>query len=281
MSIGIGPTGGNFMARPLPKNLLVDLVQRKRLLLCLDFDGAVAATTTSPDDAKPLDGARGVIRALTGHSDDVVIAIVSGRDAHTTRRMLGVFNGLYFVGLHGIEILDPYDRRELLVRTSHCLPALHTVRDWLKKEAREYDGFMVEDKELSVALHYRNAEPALASDIRRQLEYIVGQMVRGLRVTQGDMVDEVIPSNTGGKGFAINHLLTQLKDKNLVPVYFGNDPSDEEAFFGVRRADGATILVGEDRETHAEFRVEEPADVVEALATLANALERPVSMAAG
>ena len=166
------------MARPLPKNLLVDLIQRKRLLLCLDYDGTVAATTSNPDDAKPIEGARGVIRALSRHREDVVIAIVSGRDAQTTRRMLGVSDGLYFVGLHGIEILHPNDHRELLVPVSHCLPALHTVRDWLKKEARESDGFLVEDKEFSLALHYRNANAEIARDICRQLEYFVVHMIR-------------------------------------------------------------------------------------------------------
>jgi trehalose-phosphatase len=267
----------HLVARPLPKNLLVDLVQRKRLLLCIDFDGTIAATTANPNDAKLIDGARNAISALSRYRDDVVIAIVSGRDAQTTRRMLGIFNNLYFMGLHGIELLDPYDRRELLVRVEHCLPALHTVRDWLKKEAREGDGFIVEDKELSIALHYRNADPELARDICRQLEYFVAYMIKGLRVTHGDMVTEVIPSNASGKGFAINHLLAQLKDKNLMPVYFGNDRSAEEAFFAVRRAAGATILVGEERDTHAEYRVEGPEGAIEALSLLAATLERPIA----
>jgi len=268
------------VARPLPKSLLVDLVQRKRLLLCLDYDGTIAATTSNPDDAKPIEGARNAIRTLSRHREDVVLAIVSGRDALTTRRLLGIFDGLYFVGLHGLEILDPDDRREILVPVNHCIPALHTVRDWLKKEARESDGFMVEDKELSIALHYRNANLELARDICRQLEYFVGHMIRGLRVTHGDMVEEVIPSNTGGKGFAINHLLAQLKDKTLLPIYFGNDSSDEEAFFAVRRVGGATILVGEERDTHAEFHADEPAQAIEVLASLADALELPVANAA-
>jgi len=204
-----------------------------------------------------------------------VIAIVSGRDAQTTRRMLGIFNGLCFIGIHGIELLDDDDHRELLVQVMHCLPALHTVRDWLFKEARASDGFMVEDKEFSVALHYRNANPEIARDICRQLEYFVTRMIKGLRVVHGDMVAEVMPSNAGGIGFAINHLLARLDDKSLMPVYFGDDPSDEEAFFVVRRAGGATILVGPERETHAEYRVDGPAGVVEVLATLADALEAP------
>jgi trehalose-phosphatase len=261
------------VARPLPNNLLVDLTQHKRLLLCVDYDGAIAATAANPDDAKPIDGARSVIRALSRHRADVVIVIVTGRDAQTTRRMLGVFNGLYFVGLHGMELLDPDDRRELLAEVKHCLPALRTVRDWLKKEARDSDGFIVEDKEFSLALHYRNVDPQVARDLCRQLEYFATRMMARLRIIQGDMVMEVIPSNTGGKGFAINHLLAQLKDKTLMPVYFGNDPSDEEAFFVVRRAGGATILVGEDRETHAEYRVDDPEDAIEALAILAEALD--------
>jgi trehalose-phosphatase len=264
------------VARPLPHNLLVDLTQRKRLLLCLDFDGAIAATSTNPHDAKPVEGAALAIRKLIERRDDVVLAMVSGRDAATTRRMLGIFKGLYFIGLHGIEVLDEDDHRELVVQVQHCLPALHTVRDWLIKEARASDGFVIEDKEFSVALHFRNAEPELARDICRQLEYFVAHMIRGLRLSHGDMVVEVIPSNAGGIGFAINHLLARLNDKSLMPVYFGDDPSDEEAFFVVRRAGGATILVGADRDTHAEYRVDAPEDVAAALATLADALERPV-----
>lgn len=262
------------MARPLPKNLLVDLIQRKRLLLCLDYDGTIAATTASPLEAMPIEGARETIRTLSRHRDDVVIAVVSGRDANTTRSMLGIFNGLYFVGLHGLEVLDPDGRRELLAKVGHCVGAMHTVRDWLKKEARESDGFNVEDKGLSIALHYRNANPAVARDIRSQLEYFVGHMIMGLRLTQGEMVAEVVPSSAGGKGFAITHVLAQLKDRTVMPVYFGNDPSDEEAFFVVRRAGGATILVGDDRETHAEFLVDNPAHAIEPLVILADELER-------
>ena len=268
------------MARPLPKNLLTDLIQRKRLLLCLDFDGALAPTVQNPADAKPVEGAREIIDALARHREDVVVAIVSGREVATTRRMLGVFGGLYFIGLHGIELHGPYDHHETLVQVAHCLPALHTVRDWLKKETRAGDGFILEDKACSLALHYRNVDPELARDICRQLEYFVTHMIHGLRVLHGDMVAEVIPSNAGGKGFAINHLLTQLKDRTLMPVFFGNDPSDEEAFFAVRRAAGATILVGEDRETHAEYRVDGPEDVVEALSRLAASLEATIAVSA-
>jgi trehalose-phosphatase len=264
------------VARPLPRNLLADLIQRKRLLLCLDYDGTLAPTTANPAEATPLSGATRAIRALSGNADDVVIAIVSGREATTTRRMLGIAEALYFVGLHGIELLDDDDHREMLVEVKHCLPALHTVRDWLRKEAQESDGFMIEDKEFSIALHYRNAKPDLARDICRQLDYFAAHMIRGLRISHGDMVAEVIPSNNGGKGFAINHLLARLKDKSLMPVFFGSEPSDEEAFFVVRRAGGATILVGAERDTHAEYRVAGPEDVVDALNILAAALERPV-----
>jgi trehalose-phosphatase len=263
------------VARPLPRDLLVDLTAHKRLMLCLDYDGIIAPTTDHPEDAKPLEGATRAIRALSDHPDDIVIAIVSGREARTTRRMLRISRRLYFIGLHGIEILDEDDHRELLVQVKHCLPALHTVREWLMKEAREADGFFIEDKEYSLALHYRNARPELARDICRQLDYFVAHMIRGLRISRGDMVEEVIPSNAGGKGFALIHLLERLKDKSLMPVFFGSDPSDEEAFFAVRRAGGATILVGPDRDTHAEYFVDGPTGVIDVLNVLADSLDRP------
>ena len=156
------------MARPLPRNLLVEVLEHKRLLLCLDFDGALTMTTANPDDAQPLEGASRAIRTLSSYPADVVVAIVSGRDANTARRMLGIFQGLYFVGLHGIEVVDPDDHRDLLVQVQHCLPALHTVRDWLRKEAPTAEGFIVEDKEFSLALHYRNANSEAARDICRR-----------------------------------------------------------------------------------------------------------------
>jgi len=260
------------MARPLADNLLADLTQRKRLLLCLDYDGALA-DTTAPDGAQPLAEAERALRRLVEHREDVQLAIVSGRNARTARRMLGIPAGILFIGLSGLELLDDDDHRELLVQVKHCLPSLHTVRDWLMKEARSADGFMVEDKEFSLALHFRNAKPEVARDLCRQLDYLVAHMVRGLRATQGDMVVEVIPSNAGGIGFAIAHLLERLNDKSLMAIYFGDDPSDEEAFFVVRRAGGVTILVGPERETHAEYRVDSPEDVARALTALADALE--------
>jgi len=258
----------------LSKTLLVDLIPRNRLLLCLDYDGTLAETTLNPKDAKPLSGTRDAVQTLSFYPDDVVIAVLSGRDAQTTRRMLGIFSGLYYVGLHGIELLDRNNRTHMLTPVKHCLPALHSVRDWLIKEARESEGFMVEDKDLSVSMHYRNAQPAAAQDMVRQLEYYVNYVVKGLRITHGDMVAEVIPSNTAGKGFAISHIRADQKDPKLMPVYFGSDPSDEEAFFAVRREHGVTVMVGAERNTHAEYRAESPADVIAALSLLANMLVR-------
>lgn len=261
------------MPKPLSKTLLVDLLRYHRLLLCLDYDGTLATTTRDPGDAEPVPGAREVIGVLSRHPDDVIIAIVSGRDAQTARRMLGLYNHLYYVGLHGIELLDRNDRRHLLTPVRHCLEALDKVRQWLARSAKPGDGFVVEDKELSIALHYRNAHPYMARDMCRDLEYFVNHLVRGLRVSYGDMAAEVMPSNAAGKGFAIAHILGDLRDPRLMPVYFGNDPSDEEAFFAVRREHGTTVLVGAERETRAEYRADSPADVIEALSVLADELE--------
>ena len=260
------------MPKPLPKTLLVDLLRYHRLLLCLDYDGTLAATTRDPEDAQPIPGAREAVGELSRHPDDVVIAIVSGRDAQTARRMLGLYNRLYYVGLHGIELLDRNDRRHLLTPVRHCVEALDKVRQWLAKSAKAADGFVVEDKELSLALHYRNAHPYVARDMCRDLEYFVTHLVRGLRVTYGDMAAEVMPGNAAGKGFAVNHILGELRDPHITPVYVGNDPSDEEAFFAVRREHGTTVLVGAERETHAEYRAESPDEVVEALSLLADEL---------
>lgn len=262
------------MPKLFPPTLLIDTLRRNRLLLCLDYDGTISETARNPDEAVPIEGVRDAIAILSRHPEDVLVGIASGRDAAVTRRIVGLYRGVFYIGLHGIELLDPAENRHILTPVKHCVAALQKVREFLSTPARPNEGFVVEDKGISLALHFRLAHPNRAREICRRLEHFVRTQTRGLRVAYGDMVAEIIPSNTAGKGFAITQILESVGDPLLKPVYFGNNPTDEEAFYAVRREDGITVLVGEERETRAEYRLDSPAEVVQVLCGLAQVLER-------
>jgi trehalose 6-phosphate phosphatase len=92
-----------------------------------------------------------------------------------------------------------------------------------------------------------------------------------LQILRGKMIDELLPRGIGGKGSAIRALLREVADPKSVPVYFGDDTTDEDAFRQIRD-DGIGVLVGSPRPSWARYRVANPAEVRRQLAELAQEL---------
>ena len=257
--------------RPLPRTLLPDLVRRNKLLLCLDYDGTLSEITGRPADARPVLFARRVLAALATHHERIVVAIISGRDIDTLRRQLEIDRGLVLVGNHGLEYVDRDGHRHLVAGIENFQPNLEMVRDWMSKEIPRRSGFVIEDKRLTIALHYRNANPPAATAIRASLRKFLDRECPNLRILAGNKVDEVIPRDIGGKGSAVRRLLDSKLERDRVAVYIGDDVTDEDAFFALRD-EGVTVRVGALQRSWARYRVNGPSDVVAALGDLVAAL---------
>jgi trehalose 6-phosphate phosphatase len=134
-------------------------------------------------------------------------------------------------------------------------------------------GFEVEDKRLSIALHYRNAKPSAASEIRASLRKFLERECPNLRILAGNKVDEVVPRDIGGKGSAVRSLLDTKAQHNQKAIYIGDDVTDEDAFFALRD-DGVTVRVGALQHSWAQYRVNGPADVVAVLGDLVSTLAK-------
>ena len=253
--------------KPLPRNLLPGIVQKRKLLLCLDYDGTLSEITARPSAALPVAHARTTLRALAAHPERVAVAIISGRDLATLRALLRPEGEVWMAGSHGIEIIDPHGQRYSQRASSKARAEIAKIRLWMKREVRMRDGFIIEDKRSAIALHYRNAKPAATAVVRAGLREFIATRCPSVSILSGKMVDEAIPRGLGGKGAAVRTIMKLIARQAPIPVYFGDDTTDEDAFRELRE-DGVTIRVGGARRSWAQFRVDSPTKVVAALGEL-------------
>jgi alpha,alpha-trehalase len=256
---------------PLPSGLIARIAERERLLICLDYDGTLSEIAAHPAQARPIDGAAEALAVLAAHPDRVQLAIVTGRTISEVRRMLGVERGVLFSGVHGMELTDSDGRRHLAPGVESLIPDLDHVREWLVRHVPANCGFVIEDKRVAIAFHYRMADAEVAARIRRALARFVQAHTTRLRVLRGKMIDEMLPRDAAGKGAAVRAIQRQAGAPAARPVYFGDDTTDEDAFRELRE-DGVGVLVGAPRASWARWRVESPADVVRTLSELGAAL---------
>jgi trehalose-phosphatase len=146
---------------------------------------------------------------------------------------------------------------------------LDRVRAWFAHNVPDGAGFEVEDKQSAIALHYRNAEPAAAAAVIARFEEFVRTDAPHLRAAHNKMVVEALPV-AASKGEAVR-ALSSAAGAAFVPVYFGDDRTDEDAFAALL-ARGVGVLVGEARPSLARWRVESPAAVARILIALAKVL---------
>lgn len=250
--------------------MLEELARGGPLLLCLDYDGTIAEIASRPALARPIEGVVAALRALAHHRERIAAAIVSGRPIAELRRMTGLGSEVMFAGVHGLEIAG----RDGVVRVSEaaarCAAELDAVREFLKRSVPANAGFEIEDKLLSVALHYRHAAPDAAAALCARVEEFVRAHTRSLRAAHNKMVVEALPA-AASKAVAVRALSAEAGPAFL-PVYFGDDRTDEDAFAALTDC-GVGVMVGQPRASHARWRVDAPADVARLIAALAAVLD--------
>jgi trehalose 6-phosphate phosphatase len=234
-----------------------------RLLVALDFDGVLAPIVEVPSEARPLPASADAIGRLAA-LPDTTVALVSGRGLADLAAVSGFGAAVRMVGSHGAEfddaeagVLDD-DKRELLDGLTAELRAL----------VEGAAGVALEEKPAGIAVHVRNAEPAVAA---RVLEAVsAGPAARpGVEATPGKAVIDLAVVEVS-KGLALDVLRERV---NADAVFFvGDDVTDETAFVRLRPGD-VGIKVG-DGETAAAHRVPDPPAVTALLEQLLAARRR-------
>src|SRR5579875_3855388 len=188
---------------PLPEGALAALAHRSQVLLCLDYDGTIAEIVEDPARATPHPDAPSLLRRIAARPDRAALAIVSGREISVLRRFLGIDEDLILVGVHGLQILWPDGTREMNAGASRA--DLARLRAWVSANVPSGSGFRVEDKEFSIALHYRCAPAENAGRVCDAFAEFVKNNTPALTLSPGKCVIEALP-RIAGKSHAVRAL---------------------------------------------------------------------------
>ncbi|MEJ2700325.1 MAG: trehalose-phosphatase [Desulfuromonadales bacterium] len=242
-----------------------------RLAVFLDYDGTLTPIVDHPDRAYFPEAARDAVRNL---AKLCTVAIVSGRDLQDVRRLVGI-EEVFYAGSHGFDIAGPQGRRLEFQQGSEYLPALEMAEEELKRRLEGVEGVLVERKRFALAVHFRRVAPERHAEVEALFDAVL-QDHPNLRKSGGKMIFELRPDIDWDKGKAVSWLLKQLGlgGPEVLPLYLGDDLTDEDAFRELRRrGDGVGIVVREEtRVTAAHYALEHTGEVRQFLKALATIL---------
>ena len=270
----IGVRAGYRRMSELPDALqALELATERQPAVFYDFDGTLSEIVEDPDSARLVDGAAD---ALTSLSAACPVAILSGRDLADVRERIGL-PGLWYAGSHGFELTGPDGTHHQNPEAAASIPVLAGASADLADHLRHIPGVVVEHKRFGVAVHYRNAARDRVGEVVATVR-TAGQRT-ALRVTTGREVIELRPNIDWDKGKTLHWVLDYIRDNEgagpLLPIYLGDDITDEDAFDAVD-GDGLAILVRHsddgDRATAARYALDDPTQVREFTERLARRL---------
>jgi len=235
------------------------LLCRTQPLLAFDFDGTLAPIVRNPDDASVPPAVASRLARLNSLRP---VAIISGRRRQDVLQRLP-FAPRFIVGNHGAETeTDPPFE---LVQPLDALR--HRIR--LHAEHLRDAGVTVEDKGLSLALHYRRA-PSHRRALRA-LSALARRPPPGVRLFGGHCVLNAAPADASDKADALDRLMSVAACGSA--LFVGDDVNDEPVFER-GRPEWLTVRIGDEAATptRARFRLRDAAEIPTLLDCLLEAL---------
>jgi trehalose 6-phosphate phosphatase len=205
--------------------------------LFLDIDGTLVEIEDRPDAVRIDEGLKDLLRE-TFAANGGAVALISGRSIREVDRLLAPLR-LPVAGQHGAE------RRSAdgtLHRHALALDRLHEAAESLSRFAARHRGLIVENKGMSLALHYRLA-PGLRKAAAAKMRELVAQLGPDYGLQEGKQVLELKPTGRD-KGVAIEEFMREPPFAGRVPVFIGDDLTDDFGFACVNRLGGHSVKVG-------------------------------------
>jgi trehalose 6-phosphate phosphatase len=245
----------------------------RRPAVFLDYDGTLTPIVDRPEEAVISASMRAAVRALAARC---TVCVVSGRDRRVVQGLMGV-DDLVVAGSHGFDIWSPDTGTVERQEGAEFEELVEQVTSRLHEQLDSIDGALIEPKRSSVGVHYRLVAEEERARIAAVVDEVLADHPQELKVTPGKMVYEIQPRVEWDKGKAVLYLLEALglDREDVVPLYLGDDITDEHAFEALGSR-GVGIFVGDaddpelaGRSTAAAFRLRSCDEVERFLLALA------------
>ncbi len=262
-----------------PANVALDIQARsdgRHLLVLCDFDGTLAEFDPDPHAVWLPPSLRDALTAITTRGD-ATVGLVSGRRLDDIRTRSDLGDDAYYAGFHGLEIQGEGSK--------FIHPDVYRVRDLIQSVAgplvadlQSLDGVFLENKGLSIVVHFRAAAAGAQLQAQHVFERHAGPLVQSgrLRIMRGACARELMPNIRWSKGTAVAWICDRVERRHgpTWPVYIGDDVTDEDALQFVHGR--GTGVAASDRVGGADYQVDGPA----AVETLLHSLRRETERAA-
>jgi len=217
--------------------------------LFLDIDGTLLDIAPTPDAVRVDQSLRDLLRSLE-HACHGALALISGR---TIPDIDDLFEPLFLpvAGVHGGERRDGLGYWH---RHARRTPEFDSFCGRLHAELAPFAGVIVEDKQISVALHYRLV-PEMEVPLRKLLHRLKPEIPASHEILEGNEVIELKP-RASNKGDAIDAFMHEKPFAGRFPIFVGDDLTDEHGFDAVRRRGGLAVAVGSN--VHSEWTLSNP-----------------------
>lgn len=236
----------------------------KHLAVLLDFDGTLCEFEPDPQAVHLPAELREVIAALQRRA---TVGIVSGRRLLDVRERVAL-DGAVVAGLHGLEI-EGLGGRFVHPDLEKAHAAITEVSEGLRAIAARLPGAFVEDKGASVALHFRETDPASQRIAVEAFGVLAAPPIeRGLlRLMRGSYVLELLPAIDWNKGHAVQWILDRVERQKgpVFAVYIGDDVTDQDAIAAV---EGEGLAIAASDRVTADVHLDGPPAVARFLRAL-------------
>jgi trehalose 6-phosphate phosphatase len=219
--------------------------------LYLDIDGTILDLAPSPEAVEVPVWMVPLLQRLSGKLDGAV-AFVSGRSIAAIDQL---FQPLTFpaVGVHGGEVRAADGE---IVIDRQLTAELQAAEPLLQQAIARIRGVQLENKRSVIALHYRSV-PERGREVLKVAELVASGLGSQFSVLMGKCVVEIRPRHLT-KGAAIRRLMERAPFRDRIPIFAGDDTTDEDAFEVVNGLGGISLRVGDEVPTAAKFRLATP-----------------------
>jgi trehalose-phosphatase len=255
----------------------------EHILLLSDYDGTLTPIVEKPELANLSPRVKECLQELAGDSR-ITLGIISGRAMEDLRKRVGI-NSIIYAGNHGLEIKGP-DISYVNPLAKKTEPLLHSLCQNISRKLADIKGAIIEDKGLTLSLHYRLVDAVQMEELNRIFCEITKPFAASgkVKVGKGKKVYEVKPPVDWDKGKAIALIAQKmsLRTKRGNPkgegkplmIFLGDDVTDYDGFRLVDDYGGISIYVGErGTEPVAQYLLYSPKETYEFLSMLRETLK--------